>query len=76
VALDETIDFSAAISGHAKKIVGKSAHVGASPVMLVPEGAPHVVGVLLPHVSLEKHLQRHFARFAPGTQSQLPVVRG
>jgi hypothetical protein len=26
-----------------------------------------VVGVLLSHVSLEKHLQRHFAGFSPGT---------
>jgi hypothetical protein len=35
--------------------------------MLAPEGVPHVVGILLPHVSLEKHLQRHFAGFSSGT---------
>jgi hypothetical protein len=76
VALDEAVDFAAAVGGHAEKIVGKPAHVGTGPIMLAPEGVPHVVGILLPHVSLEKHLQRHFAGFSSGTQSQLPVVSG
>jgi hypothetical protein len=56
VALDEAVNFSAPVGGHAEKIVGKPAHVSVGPVMLTPEGAPHVVGILLPHISLEKHL--------------------
>jgi hypothetical protein len=75
VALDEAVDFPAAVGGHAEKIVGKPAHVGAGPVMLAPEGAAYVISILLSHVSLEKHLQCHFAGFSASTHwGKLSVV--
>ena len=41
---------------HAKQIFGKIPHVGAYIAALTPERFADLLGVLLSHISLEKHL--------------------
>jgi hypothetical protein len=70
VLLDQSIDIASAVHGHAKKIVGKSAHVVARSSMLGPKRAPNLVRTLLAHVRLKQHLQSHLARFTSGTHNR------
>ena len=72
---NETIDFAGAVGGDPKQVFGKALDIGTHVPLLAPKGLAYLLGSLLSHVALEKHLQRKFAGFAAGSQSQSLVVR-
>jgi hypothetical protein len=71
MTLDQSIDFRKPIRRHAKQVVGKPSHLGAGRRMLRPKRMPNVIGILLSHIRLEKHLQSQFAGFPPSTHEEI-----
>src|SRR5579872_886707 len=65
--LDQPIDLAYTVGRDAEQVVRKPAHLGARGPMLGPECAPDVIGILLSHIRLEKHLQRDLPGFASCT---------
>jgi len=56
MTFDQTVDLLMATGRHAKQIFGKIPDIGADITPLTPERFADLLGVLLSHISLEKHL--------------------
>src|SRR5262249_51018419 len=74
VALDDLIDFVCPFNRGAEQVLRKPADFFRNGTSLCPERSANVGRVLLPHISLEEHLQSEFAGFAAGTHWKLSAV--
>jgi hypothetical protein len=57
MAFDQAINFSRAVARNPEQIFGKASDISFHVCPLAPEGLTHLLRSLLPHISLEKHLQ-------------------
>src|SRR5581483_2377048 len=69
VLLDELIDFRSAPGARPKNGFGEAADLVGDVGALGPEGLADLIGRLLRHVGLKKHLQRELAGFAAGAHA-------
>jgi hypothetical protein len=57
MGFDKAVDFSRPAGSHPKQVFGKALHVATNVLSLTPKRFPDLAGILLPHISLKKHLQ-------------------